>query len=263
MESWKEFEKSCYIYLVRKYGEYCSFEPLGESDSTNSDIRVSTRRNGKFFIETKEDSAQCGQFVLYPDEENGEFIYSPKNKSRLNQYSQEIMDYMNENFEDFVEAGTKGANINLPDDVFYGWIKNYYASKNVRFFITKSINYIVFPIEEFDKYFSVSAKYRIKKSGSSDPARSNLPEIKNILTSLGCNYDLLSENDKLYVRTSKNLGGLKLKGLKYTYLFNETRPNLYNFRKLSNTQNANVIFSISLKCEQDIKDLQEFENTIK
>ena len=174
MESWKEFEKSCYSYLVRAYGNVCSFEPHGESDSTNSDIEVSTKRNGTFFIEAKEDVAQCGQFVLFPDEENGEFIYSPRNKSRLNTYSQNIIDYMNDNFDDFVAAGTRGQDIDVPESIFCGWIKNYYATKNVRFFITKDRDYIIFPIERFDEYFSVSATYRIKKSGSSDPSKANV-----------------------------------------------------------------------------------------
>ncbi len=263
MESWKEFEKSCYLYLVREYGNICSFEPHGESDSTNSDIEVSTKRNGTFFIEAKEDVAQCGQFVLYPDEENGEFIYSPRNKSRLNIYSQNIIDYMNDNFEGFVTAGTRGKNINVPESVFCGWIKNYYATKNVRFFITKDSDYIIFPIERFDEYFSVSATYRIKKSGSSSPSKSNVPEIRSILAKRCCNFELLTSGSKLYVKADENLGGLKLKGNKYTYLFNKTERNIYNIRKLSNTQNANVIFTISLKKRQDMRDLQEFKNSIR
>ena len=262
METWKEFEKSCYIYLVREYGKFCSFEPLGESDSTSSDIRVITKNNGKFFVETKEAVAQCGQFVLYPDEENGKFVYYPRNKSPLNKYSQDIIDYMSDNFRAFAEAGTRGCNINVPDKVFYGWIKNYYASKNVRFFITKASNYIIFPIEQFEKYFAVSATYRVKRSGSSDPAKSNVPEIRCTLSTLNCNYELLTANGKMYVKTNRDIDGLKLKGLKYTYLFNQTEHNIFNIRKLSNTENANVIFSISLKKEQDIIDLREFENCI-
>lgn len=263
MDSWKEFEISCYDYLVKKYGRICDFEPLGASDSTHPDIRVRTRTGDLFYVETKEPLAQCGQFVLFPDESRGVFEYSSGNKSPLNSYSQEIMNYMNRRFDDFANAGTRGQDINLPDSVFYGWIKKYYSDKDVRFFITKGSNYVILPIDRFEEYFSVSATYRIKKSGSADPSRTNVPEIKSILGARGCRYELLMDGKKMFVRTTDNLSGLKLRGVKYTYLFNQTERGVYNIRKLSNTQNANVIFSISLKRAQDIKDLQEFEKSIR
>lgn len=263
MESWKEFEKSCYNYLVRTYGSICTFEPLGESDSTYPDVRVRPQHGRPFYIETKESLAQCGQFVLFPDEECESFEYSAGNKSPLNSFSQEIINYMNRNFYDFVEAGTRGQEIDLPDRVFYGWIKKYYSDKGVKFFITKGSSYVIFPIEKFEEYFSVSATYRIKKSGSADPSRTNIPEIRNILNARGCRFDLLADGKKLFVKTTDNLAGLKLRGAKYTYLFNQTERGVYNIRKLSNTQNANVIFSIGLKRGQDRRDLQEFEQSIR
>lgn len=263
MESWKEFEKSCYNYLVRTYGGICKFEPLGESDSTYPDVRVRPNNGKPFYIETKESLAQCGQFVLFPDETRGVFEYSSGNKSPLNSYSQEIMNHMNRRFDDFANAGTRGQDINLPDSVFYGWIKKYYSDKGVRFFITKGSNYVILPIDRFEEYFSVSATYRIKKSGSADPSRTNVPEIISILNARGCRYELLMDGKKMFVKATDNLSGLKLRGVKYTYLFNQTERGVYNIRKLSNTQNANVIFSISLKRGQDIRDLQEFEKSIR
>ena len=117
MKTWQEFENSCYEHLLKEYGDFCSFEQLGKSDSTNSDIKVTKRNKEKFFIETKDNRAQCGQFVLLPDEEKSEFVYSTRNKSNLNKYSQKIIDYMNKHFEVFAQAGTSGKDITISKDV--------------------------------------------------------------------------------------------------------------------------------------------------
>lgn len=263
MKAWKVFEKDCYKYLNDTYGSICIFEPLGDSDSTKPDIRAICKNNEKFYIETKEKESQCGQFVLFPDLATHEFEYSTKNKSSLNHYSREIINYMNCNFTDFLNAGTKGCSIDLPKEIFYNWIKKYYLLKGVRFFITKFENdYIVFPVEKFEKYFDVSAKYRVKKSGSSDPARSNIPEIMEILNENKIPYEISIKDKKTFIKTATNINGVKLLGKKYSYLFNEIEQYIYNVRKLSNTKNANVIFSIKLKNTQDNEDLQFFKNSI-
>lgn len=258
MASWKEFEKACFHHLVTTYGQLCSFEPLGQSDSTFPDVRVIPPHGSPFYVETKESLAQCGQFVLFPNPDQEAFTYSPRNKTPMNTYSQEIIHYMNQNFQVYANAGTKGAGIPLHSSIFYGWIKQYYAGKGVRFFITKGRDYILLPIEKFEDYFSVWADYRTKNSGSNNPSRKNLPEIRSILDARFCQYELEKTGRKTYVKTSYPLGGLKLPGEKYTYLFNQTGVQTYNIRRLSNTKNANVIFSISLKKEQDPQDLQLF-----
>ena len=45
----------------------------------------------------------------------------------------------------------------------------------------------------------------------------------------------------------------------YTYYLSEQELNVYEVRRLSNTYNMNVIFSIQLRRSQDIADLREFE----
>lgn len=65
--------------------------------------------------------------------------------------------------------------------------------------------------------------------------------------------------------SSENLEDRKMQGNKYTYLIKRDNDR-YKVRKLSNTRNANVIFSIILKntmqekIEQD--NLKKFENDI-
>lgn len=79
---------------------------------------------------------------------------------------------MNNLFDEYLEAGTKGKEIVFDNcnNVFSTWIIDYYKNKGVKYFITN--NYIILPIERFSDYFNVSAKYRVKRSGSS---------IKNVL----------------------------------------------------------------------------------
>ena len=43
------------------------------------------------------------------------------------------------------------------------------------------------------------------------------------------------------------------------YMIRAFDENIYRIRKLSNTYNANVIFSINLKNQQEKNDLLEFE----
>ena len=54
-----------------------------------------------------------------------------------------------------------------------------------------------------------------------------------------------------------------LQGAEYRYQFKKTAGNTFNVRKLSNTRNANVIFSISLKREQDADDLSAFVSSLQ
>ena len=262
MASWKTFEKDCFHYLVNTYGSVCSFEPLGQSDSTHPDVKAMPFRRDPFYIETKEALAQCGQFVLIPKKSQEVFEYSPRNKTPLNSYSRKILDYMNGNFHLYADPGTKGVAIPLSETIFYGWIKQYYAGKGVRFFITKGRDHVIVPIEKFQEYFSVSADYRTKNSGSTDPTAKNMPELRGILSIQGFPYELFAQGGKTYVKTTHSLGGMKLPGEKYTYLFNLTGAGIYNIRRLSNTKNANVIFSIALKKEQDHEDLQVFQQSL-
>lgn len=264
MDSWEQFEEDCYLYLKSRYStSNVQFVKFGSSDSTLPDIKVTLSNNKSFFIEAKESTAQCGQFVLIPDEESETFYYSRRNKSSLNEYSEAIIENMNRYFKSFSEAGTSGQQIHLSKRIFYNWIMNYYSSKGVRFFITWGSDFIIFPIEKFDKYFDVSATYRMKKSGSSDPSFANQKEVVEILSNSGLNFSCRNVGQALFISTLTNLNNRKITGVKYTYMFKESGKDIYKVRQLSNTCNSNVIFSIDLKQNQDEDDLLNFEYAIR
>ena len=117
----------------------------------------------------------------------------------------------------------------------------------------------MFPISEFGKYFATSAKYRMKKSGSSNPPKKSYQEIESLLSkSQFTNFQLEQNKKKLYLSTEYNMDEQKLYGEDYTYLCVKESPAKFKVTKLSNTANSNVIVAIKLKNSQNQNDLKQF-----
>lgn len=256
MKNWEQFEQNCFNYLYKKYNKYAKFEIAGGSDSTVSDIRVITKTD-EFFIEVKHVPSQCGQFVLIPDNDKKQFIFSHLNISHLTSNTQAIIDHMNKNFEEFLNAGTKGCDIIFDscEKIFSNWIINYYKEKGTRYIITN--DYIMLPISKFNSFFNVECAYRIKKSGSSSIGIKNKDTIIKYINSLKLkNYKCEYNNGHLNIFTSDKINKKTFDINDSTYMFSD-RGYSYEVRKLSNTYNANVIFSIDLK--DNVNGLSEQE----
>lgn len=247
MAVWEDFEIDCTEYLNKSFGKYASFIRQGGTNSTVPDILVKTNKGRAFYIDVKYCPAQCGQFVLFPDVRTKTFEYSKSNYTRVNMHAQKIMNHMNTYFEDFKEAGTRGKEIILDDgtDTLAKWIISTYKDNGVKYFITN--DYVIVPIDDFQRHFNVSAKYRIKRSGSSDIGKSCINEIIN---NIGCCGYAISETRtvgaKLFVKSQESLHNKRFIYQNNEYMFS-LRNNEYEIRKLSNTFNANVIFSINKK----------------
>lgn len=247
MSTWENFEFQCTDYLRNKFGAYADFEHQGGSDSTVPDILVTQNNGNTFYIEAKHSPAQCGQFVLLPDIETRTFEYSSLNVNRMNTYATMIMNHMNNDFDSFREAGTAGKDIIMDNgsEIFSNWIVQIYRDKGVRFFITN--NFTILPVERFNDYFEVTAKYRIKRSGSGNVGKSRMNSVMECIESL--DYAVTNsrvDGDKLFVISPQNLHDHRfiLRGNEYMF---SVRGDEYELRKLSNTYNANVIFSIRQK----------------
>lgn len=246
MSSWQEFEVESTDYLNETFGNYAAFYHEGGSDSTIPDIRVETNTNRIFYIDAKHCPAQCGQFVLLPNISTRTFEYSSLNANRINAHAIEIINFMNDDFDEFREAGTAGKDINMQNgsQIFADWIIQIYKEKGARLFITNDFRIV--DIDDFSKYFNVSAKYRIKRSGSSSVGKSRLSAISTYIKD---NYNIssvIADDDKLFVTSSVNLHDERFIYGGYEYMISD-RGSSYEVRKLSNTYNANVIFSIDLK----------------
>lgn len=220
MTTWKDFEATCAKYLNDKFRDYADFSPFGRSDSTKPDILVKLANNKNFYIDVKHSPAQCGQFVLIPNTERQAFEYSSKNVSSINVYATKIINFMNSNFETYRNAGTVGKYIKLPNsnEIFSNWIIKIYKEKGVRFFITN--NYIIFPLEQVEKYFYIFAKYRIKRSGSCNVSRCRIDDIKNFILSSDYSIsDIKFIQDKLFVTSNENINKEKFILGKYEHMF--------------------------------------------
>lgn len=265
MKPGERFEIECLEYLQEKYGSSnIIFKHQDTSDSTRSDIEVIINKKTSFFIEAKDPSAHSGQFVLHPNEENKEFIFPKGNKSNTNYLTDIIIEYMNSEFQRFNNADTAGEKIKLDSSVFSTWIVNYYKQKNVKYFISKyKSNFVIFPIDKFSNYFTPDAKFRIKKSGSGKPAKKN---INNIISELRNNYsiqDYTSEEKRLFVKTNESLAKTYFSVNENQYYLSPTEyEDTFEVRRLSNTRNKNVIFSIELIADQNSSDLLAFEKEL-
>ncbi len=261
MKENEKFELNSAQYLQNTYGsDTVTFTHLGGHTSNVPDIRLDINGKTAYYIEVKMNHAQCGQFVLKPDYQTHTFIYTAK--SEENEYTNTIQTYMNQFYDRFVNAGTRGESIELDKSIFYNWVKEYYKHKNVKFFLTYANDYIIFPIEKFDEYFDISACYRCKRSGSSHPSQNNKAELTNLLNSFGTDYTL-EIGKSTYVTINQDLHKKYLQGPHYEYFFKLVSDNRSVITRCSNTWNSNVIFQIRLKSEQQEEDLQAFIDSLK
>lgn len=259
MKPGAEFELKCYRYLKDHYTtKNTTFLHEGGMNSTKSDIVAI--KNGKvdFYIEAKDALAQSGQFVVLRNDATETYLFSPRNKSTPNEMTEIIINYMNQNFHYFKNAGTKGAPLNIDSKIFADWIIEHYQNKQVKYVISYKQDYIIFPIRKFQKYFKISANYRKKKSGSRKPAKKDLENIKQLIQTYYSTSVFTQTNGKLFVSISEPITQTKFPFDNYTYYLSEQYPGKYEVRKLSNTQNMNVIFSVELNNIQDDVDLDEF-----
>lgn len=239
MKRWQKFEIDSTNYLSEKYKDK-TFKNRGGSDSTESDIKV----NDDYYIEAKLCPAQCCQFVLFP--EDNQFIYSQHNKKPINQHSKKIIEHMNQNFEFYADKNINSKPIvyDKCEKDFFNCIKEFYSYKNVKYFITNG--FLLVPKDEIEKVFTISAKYRVKKSGSKNPNKSMVNSLSEIINK---NYQVKSinyKNDSLIIESNDNLNKVKFDYMNNTYMFSESNG-IYKLRQLSKTCNSNVIFSINLK----------------
>lgn len=262
METWEIFENECSEYLQKKYSEKgVKFTVTGGHDANQSDIQVMKDNKTILSIECKMSAAQCGQFVLFVDEMNKKFIFSKKNRTPYDDYVKSVITEMEQNFDD---CNISAKDLPISQKVIYDWVKNYYLNvKKSSYCITRSnLGFIIFPIENIDKYFEFSAKYRVKKSGSSNPTQNNKNEIEQILREINISASIDMTNSECSARFTYNKDKFILCGNKYKYQFTQD-GSVYKIRRLSNTSNANFIVSIKLKEEkQNSADLIQFESDL-
>ncbi len=274
MENWQICEAECLDYLKQNFSDNkYNFEAKGGSDSKKSDIVLTKNGIECFYIEAKMPHAQCGQFVAFPNEETKTFEYSKSNIYIENIHSELILEKMAENFDRYRNPGTEGIELLMDKTCFYSWIYEFYRNKGVRYFIVEKEvgtnnltpqNFVIFPIEHFQRYFDVDALYRRKKSGSANPSEKDYAEISKALQSEGFQTTKIYKTGK-YVFAEIAAAPLtyKIIGETHTYQLKYQKDNIFKVTKLSNTSNPNVIFAISLIQDQVDSDLTQFKQEFR
>ena len=263
ISNWEIHEKECYQYLKNTFGQDAEFIHHGGSDSTISDIQVRTKNGQSFWIECKSPQAQSGQFVAIP--KDGRFYFSERNKSLPNEISEFIINIMNRDFYKYSNAGTAGIGLDINSDIFAYWIKNMYKNKGVKYFITHSTTgkYVILPLDDISRYYSIGATFRVKKSGSSNVAKSSQEMVaQRIVESLNVSTSQIEYGVKMRVDSPLIADKQKIEINGYVYMFSKTPDGCFIIRRLSNTNNLNVIFSVSLKNESGLSE-DSFRSILK
>ena len=267
MKKWEINEEIIFYEIAKTYQtDSIKFIRKGGLNSTEPDVRVMQNDRNIFNIEIKSETSQAGQFVVL--DYDTKFVFSERNKTNNNKYSQIIIDFMNENYVFFANPTSKSIPIFLENDVLEQWIINYYRDfKNSPFLATIFKNKLfIIPIEAVADFFHISAVYRVKKSGSSIPATKSINKLQNELNFIFGDGRIQLENGKCYyvnnnatidVKTKIQLGDI------FIYVANSPTPGSYEIRILSNTKNANIIFSIDFKGDSILPDNSFFESYIR
>lgn len=268
MRPGEQFELDSLEYLRTSYGkDGIEFFHHDTADSTGSDIEVIINGHSAFFIEAKDTAAQSGQFVLLPDDASKTFIFSPRNKSLPNEMTELMIAYMNQDYDRFNAAGTAGEVLNIDPDIFTQWIIGHYREKKVKYVISKRNHMLICPIEKFGEYFEVSANFRIKKSGSSEPSGiyvdAVISALKNKFGITDVYKQTVKGKKKLFANAPASLSKVRFELGNYTYYLSpQTDEGLFEVKQLSNTRNKNVIFTINVKQEQLASDLEKFRSEL-
>lgn len=172
---WEIFEKEVLSFLQDQLVSFpVKAEGFGGGNSNVPDIalRKVSDNSELFWIDAKLSIAQGYQFVVLYDKEH--FIFSNENRTPNNQFSQAIINHMNENIIYYQKVNTAGIDLKCDSKLFYDWIVSHCIAKNVKYIITSnSLNSFkaIIPLDKIPDYFVVTAKYRVKRSGTSHLAK--------------------------------------------------------------------------------------------
>lgn len=260
MKKWQLFEQECCTFLSSRFSDYpFSFKLNGGSDSTSSDIEVRKGNRVVFSLEVKLSPSQSGQFVVMSD--NGQYTYSPNNMFQADINARKIISHLNKNFESYARVKQSAINIDCPEHILNGWIKNHYTSKDSKFIITGTAlgaDKIVVPLDELEHWFIVSACLRRKRSGSRALPKSEFDyaerQIKNHFENEDFNIRNMESVNKKFIVTLDSGDLDKSKRYIGGNMFmsqDRSSSNKFIVKKLSSTNNANVVFSLRYKGNSD------------
>lgn len=266
MEKWEQFEFNSIEYLNGKLNEL-GFQCTGTGGKNSNSSDIAILKDGKFIfnIEAKLSPSQSGQIVIIKKDDNYEI--SEKSKSD-NSNSKKIIENINVNFETYNKNNPKYFELNLIDkQIIYDWVKEHYTNKKSYFIITStSLNsfYSIIPIDEINKFFTISGVVRIKRSGTRYVPLKDIDKVKilvdNHFNSIAItNFEISLNDKKLIIKLNNNL---KLKSAdryfnEYYLSPIENYPDEFYIKVRSNTCNLNIVFSLQYIGSKDFFGLDD------
>jgi len=256
LQKWEVFQNEATNFLSDYFNIYCSME--GGFDATTSEITARNADQVLTTIEAKFCPAQAGQIILLSD--GSKFIFSQKSKNSSNTYTQEIISYLNDNFEEF--QGTNSATIpitNISYSTLYKWVKAVYSEKNVEWIIaskefqnvTKE-DLLFVPLEEIENYFDISITFRRKKTGNDHIPGKDLPDFETEMDLINSNYQIKRTNNRYLLTLNEKVTNFNI-GTKYLLSMTNKDAQYYIKKKDMNT-NPNLVFQLNLKDNIEFKD---------
>ena len=164
MKKWEDFENEMTGYLQQMLKDYdVLVKQYGNADCTVPDIEITINSNNKkFYVEIKMPASQTSQFVV--EIKNGKFVYGNKNKFKENQYSNEIIDILNDNYNLYSKVAQTGMIVPVPETIAFSWIASNMKNKNVEFIISvdNDGNKKIFSLDQFLEERKVEVKICLK-----------------------------------------------------------------------------------------------------
>lgn len=261
MKKWENFETEMTGYLKQMLEDYdVLVKQYGSADSTIPDIEITINSNSKkFYVEIKMPASQTSQFVV--ETKNNKFVYGSKNKFKANEYSDEIINILNDNYNLYSKVEQTGMIVPVPETIAFSWIVSNMKNKNVEFIISidNSGNKKVFSLDQFNEFFNIKTIFRRKKSGSQDLPKMYYDDFKKNLDLKFSKYrySLNTDDKKIYLNLPLDLNKSEcyidsdmLSNGKRYFLSNKGNGK-YEVKITSATNNPNIIFELSLKDNTD------------
>lgn len=224
-----------------------------------------------FWLDAKLSPAQGYQFVVrFVD---GCFQFSAENKTIPNKYSSKIIEHMNRNIDTYTNPGTAGYDVFCDEELITNWIISQCEAKNVKFIVTStqldSFKAII-PVRQIPEFFSITARYRVKRSGSRDVAikyrSSALKQLSLHLEEIGLNINNSYVDGKrtlAHIDSQDLLVGENLYfGENYYLSARRDNEGEYLIKQRGSTRNANIIFVLKYRGPQENLGIDELHQSI-
>jgi len=256
LQKWEVFQNEATDFLSDYFNIHCSME--GGFDATTSEITARNADQVITTIEAKFCPAQAGQVILLSD--GNQFIFSEKSKNSSNVYTQEIINYLNNNYSSF--TGTNSATIpitNISYSTLFNWVKTVYKQKNVQWMIASkefcnliAKDTLLAPLDEIEKYFDISITFRRKKTGNDHIPGKDLLDFQEEMDLVNPNYQIKRTNNRYLMTLNSKVTNFNI-GTKYLLSMTNKDCQYYIKKKDMNT-NPNVVFQLNLKDNIEFQD---------